>query len=68
MGILGLACLVAGLALMLGIGRDLHPLLANSGAGLAIVVSGVALVGSAAFPVAVARLMARDEANPPDNQ
>jgi len=62
MGLLGLACLISGLALLAGIGTHLHPLLENSGAGLAIVVSGVALIGSAGFPLAFARLAARDAA------
>lgn len=61
LGIPGFICLLFGTALMLGLGRSLHPLLANTGAGLAVLVSGVALVGSAAFPIAFARLAARDE-------
>jgi len=60
MGLLGLACILTGLLLLAGIGTTLHPLLANSGAGLAIIVSGIALVGSAGFPLAFARLAARD--------
>ena len=64
MGLPGIACLFAGGALLLGLGQDLHPLLASAGAGLAIVVSGVALIGSAAFPLVFARLAARDGAEP----
>ena len=37
------------------------PNLAQSGAGLAMVVSGVALVGSAAFPLVLAELAAKDK-------
>jgi hypothetical protein len=62
MAVPGLLCILCGLALLAGVGTGLHPLLANSGAGLAILVSGVALVGSAGFPLVFARLAARDEA------
>jgi len=60
MGIPGLACLAAGLLLLAGFGTDLHPLLEESGAGLVLLVSGVALLGSAAFPLVLAELAARD--------
>ena len=52
MGIPGLACLAAGLLLLAGFGTDLHPLLEESGAGL--------VLGSAAFPLVLAELAARD--------
>lgn len=61
MGIPGLACLAAGLLLLAGFGTDLHPLLEESGAGLVLLVSGVALLGSAAFPLVLAELAARDD-------
>jgi len=60
MGIPGLLCLLAGGVLM---GSDLghiHPLLAETGSGLALLVSGIALLGSAAFPVALRRLSLQD--------
>ncbi|QID19695.1 hypothetical protein G3580_02600 [Nitrogeniibacter mangrovi] len=68
MGLSGLTCLLFGLALLLGIGTGLHPLLGSSGAGLAIVVSGVALVGSAGFPLVIARLTAQEEAGADEAQ
>lgn len=68
MGTLGALCLCAGLALLAGLGTTLHPLLDNAGAGLAILVSGISLIGSAAFPVVIARLMARDENAAPGDQ
>ena len=61
LGVPGLLCLLAGGLLLAGVGTDLHPLLRESGAGLVLLVSGVALVGSAAFPVVLAALAARDE-------
>ena len=54
LGMPGLLCLVAGF------GAGLHPLLQESGAGLVMIVSGVALVGSAAFPLVLAELAAKD--------
>ena len=61
MGIPGLLCLLAGALLLAGFGADLHPLFGESGAGLVLIVSGVALVGSAAFPLVLAELAAKDE-------
>lgn len=61
LGAPGLLCLVAGGLLLAGLGADLHPLLQESGAGLVLLVSGVALVGSAAFPLVLAELAAKDE-------
>ncbi|MCA0186553.1 MAG: hypothetical protein LCH90_11240 [Proteobacteria bacterium] len=61
LGVPGLLCLVAGGLLLAGLGADLHPLLQESGAGLVLLVSGVALVGSAAFPLVLAELAAKDE-------
>ncbi|MCB1895439.1 MAG: hypothetical protein H6945_12860 [Zoogloeaceae bacterium] len=57
---LGITTLVAGVAVMAGPGRQWHPLLAASRAGLALIVSAVALIGSAAFPIVLARLAAED--------
>lgn len=65
MGIPGLLCLLAGALLLLGFGADLHPMLQESGAGLVLIVSGVALVGSAAFPLVLAELAARDGGSDP---
>ena len=60
LGLPGLACLVVGLLLLAGFGVEQHPLLQESGAGLVLLVSGVALVGSAAFPLVLAELAVRD--------
>ncbi len=43
---LGILCAIPGLVSMTGFGHLLHPLLADEGAGLAFVVSAVALIGS----------------------
>ncbi|MCB1906076.1 MAG: hypothetical protein KDH15_01805 [Rhodocyclaceae bacterium] len=57
--------LAAGIAVSSGAGRQWHPLLDAPGAGLALVVSALALIGSAAFPIVLARLAAREP--PPDD-
>jgi len=60
LGLPGLACLIAGIVLLTFDFGALHPLLGGSGAGVALLVSAVALLGSAAFPLVIRRLAARD--------
>jgi hypothetical protein len=60
MGGLALVLLGLGTALAAGAGRDWHPLLAQGDAGLAFIVSGVALALGAAFPLVLRRLAAAD--------
>lgn len=57
---LGILCAIPGLVSMAGFGHLLHPLLADEGAGLAFVVSAVALIGSGLFPFVIARLRAAE--------
>ncbi|HQU89065.1 MAG: hypothetical protein H6944_12455 [Zoogloeaceae bacterium] len=57
----GALCTVFGLLLMTGVGADWHPLLATDGAGIVMLVSGIALAGSGAFPLVFARLAADDD-------
>lgn len=54
-GIFGLIALILGFAAMAGLMHRLHPLL-NSDGGLALVVSGIALILSGAFPLGLALL------------
>ncbi|NMG33848.1 hypothetical protein GRF61_05210 [Azoarcus sp. TTM-91] len=61
LGIPGLLCLLAGFALLVGDFSASHPILAEAGTALALIVSAVALLGSAAFPVVLARLAREDE-------
>jgi len=58
LGALGLIVLVGGFLALAGQLKHLHPLLNRDG-GLALVVSGVALVLSASFPLAIAVLAAQ---------
>lgn len=60
--VLGVLCAVPGLVSMAGFGALIHPILADEGAGLAFVVSAVALIGSGAFPLVIARLRASEGA------
>lgn len=57
---LGVLCAIPGLLSMAGFGALLHPVLDDPMAGLAFIVSAVALFGSAAFPLVIARLKQGD--------
>ncbi len=56
LGSLGLLCTLVGLLSLLGFGALLHPVLDDPMAGLAFIVSAVALFGSAAFPLVIEKL------------
>jgi hypothetical protein len=56
--LLGVMCLIPGLLSLLGFGSILHPVLGDPIAGIAFIVSAIALFGSAAFPLLLARLAA----------
>ena len=53
---LGVLCAIPGLISIAGFGAALHPVLEDPMAGLAFVVSAVALIGSGAFPLVVEKL------------
>lgn len=55
---LGLLCAIPGLISVLGFGASLHPVLDDPMAGLAFIVSAIALIGSGAFPLVIAKLKA----------
>ena len=54
--LLAVLCGIPGVVSIAGFGALLHPLLADEGAGLALVVSAVALFGSGMFPLVISRL------------
>lgn len=54
---LGILVALPGIASLAGFGAALHPLLADNGTGIALLVSAVALVGSGLFPLVISRLM-----------
>ena len=48
---LGVLCAIPGLLSLAGMGASMHPVLDDPMAGLAFIVSAVALIGSGAFPL-----------------
>ncbi len=59
---LGALCLIVGLVALAGLGGGLHPLLADEGTGIALVVTAIALVLTGAFPLVLRRLAEREGA------
>lgn len=55
---LGVPCLIVGALAMAGVLQKVHPLL-NFEGGLALIVTGIALLLSAAFPLAIRLLSAK---------
>lgn len=55
--ILGVLVGIPGALSMAGAGAVVHPLLEDPMAGLALVVSAIALIGSGLFPYVIARLV-----------
>jgi len=53
---LGILCAIPGAISLAGFGASLHPVLDDPMAGLAFIVSAVALIGSGAFPLVIAKL------------
>lgn len=53
---LGAACTVPGVVSLAGFGALLHPVLADPMAGLAFIVSAIALIGSGVFPLVIEKL------------
>jgi hypothetical protein len=60
LGVPGLVCLAAGLTLMIGDFSASHPVLAEAGTAIVLLVSALALLGSAAFPALLQQLASRD--------
>ena len=58
---LGILCLIPGIVSLAGFGASLHPMLEDPMAGLAFIVSAIALIGSGAFPLVIAKLKANEE-------
>lgn len=53
---LGVLCAIPGLISIAGFGAVLHPVLDDPMAGLAFIVSAIALIGSGAFPLVIEKL------------
>ena len=56
LSILGFLCILPGVASLAGFGGLLHPVLDDPMAGLAFIVSAIALLGSAACPLVIEKL------------
>lgn len=58
---LGVICVIPGVISLLGFGASLHPVLDDPMAGLAFIVSALALIGSGAFPLVIEKLKENEE-------
>jgi len=59
---LGGLCAIPGLVSLAGFGAAVHPLLDDPMAGLAFMVSAIALFGSGAFPLVIEKLKEKEGA------
>ena len=59
---LGVLCALPGMLSVAGFGGLLHPVLEDPLAGLAFIVSAIALIGSGAFPLVIEKLKENEEA------
>lgn len=59
---LGVLCAILGVVSLAGFGASLHPVLDDPMAGLAFIVSALALIGSGAFPLVIEKLKENEEA------
>ena len=58
---LGTLCAIPGALSLAGFGASIHPILEDPMAGLAFVVSAVALIGSGLFPLVIEKLKEGEE-------
>lgn len=58
---LGVLCAIPGIISLAGFGASLHPVLDDPMAGLAFIVSAIALIGSGAFPLVIEKLKENEE-------
>ncbi|MFN4148806.1 MAG: hypothetical protein ACK4E4_04565 [Rhodocyclaceae bacterium] len=60
--LLGLFCALGGMAVLTGLMKDFHPLLADEMAGWGLIVSAIACFLTGAFPLVLRRLAEREGA------
>ena len=60
--VLGVVSLLVGIVALAGIAGELHPLMADEGTGIAMIVTAVALFLTGAFPLVLRRLAEREGA------
>ncbi len=58
---LGALCAIPGVLSLAGFGAGIHPILEDPMAGLAFIVSAVALIGSGLFPLVIEKLKEGEE-------
>jgi len=58
---LGALCAIPGALSLAGFGASIHPILEDPMAGLAFIVSAVALIGSGLFPLVIEKLKEGEE-------
>lgn len=58
---LGALCAIPGALSLAGFGAGIHPILEDPMAGLAFIVSAVALIGSGLFPLVIEKLKEGEE-------
>jgi len=58
---LGALCAIPGALSLAGCGASIHPILEDPMAGLAFIVSAVALIGSGLFPLVIEKLKEGEE-------
>ncbi len=58
---LGIVCAIPGVLSLFGLGAGIHPVLEDPMAGLAFIVSAIALIGSGAFPLVIEKLKENEE-------
>lgn len=59
---LGVLCAIPGLFSLAGFGALLHPVLEDPMAGVAFIVSAIALIGSGVFPLVIEKLKESESA------
>jgi hypothetical protein len=60
--VLGFISLIVGVVALAGIGGGIHPLLADEGTGIAMLVTAIALFLTGAFPLVLRRLAEQEGA------
>lgn len=65
---LGVLCTMPGIISLAGFGASLHPVLDDPMAGLAFIVSAIALIGSGAFPLVIEKLKENEETQARERQ
>lgn len=66
--LLGVLCVIPGILSLAGFGVAIHPVLEDPMAGLAFIVSAIALFGSGIFPLVIEKLKENENAWAPPSE